>query len=148
MEKGPSRASGVNDHRPRLYAVIQEVYKHVGVPQLDSMFDGYNGCIFAYGQTSSGKTHSMMGYPGHGRGVTPRLCEEMFTRIGKVLPSDGDCAPLPLNAVLWYRCAAVILQECCALRGHAVQFFLMMPPCSAAGRLAWRRQREQERGKS
>lgn len=31
-----------------------DVYKIVGVPQLDSMFEGYNGCIFAYGQTSSG----------------------------------------------------------------------------------------------
>ena len=31
-----------------------DVYKQVGVPQLESMFDGYNGCIFAYGQTSSG----------------------------------------------------------------------------------------------
>lgn len=30
------------------------VYEQVGTPQLDSMFEGYNGCIFAYGQTSSG----------------------------------------------------------------------------------------------
>jgi hypothetical protein len=63
------------------FADQQDVYKLVGVPQLDSMFEGYNGCIFAYGQTSSGKTHSMMGYEGHGRGITPRLCEELFMRI-------------------------------------------------------------------
>eukprot|EP00669_Euglena_mutabilis_P013747 TRINITY_DN873_c0_g1_i1.p1 TRINITY_DN873_c0_g1~~TRINITY_DN873_c0_g1_i1.p1 ORF type:complete len:681 (+),score=243.03 TRINITY_DN873_c0_g1_i1:227-2044(+) len=63
------------------FAEQEDVYKAVGTPQLDSMFEGYNGCIFAYGQTSSGKTHSMMGYPGHGRGVTPRLCEELFHRI-------------------------------------------------------------------
>lgn len=66
---------------PVAIAGQEDVYKGVGVPQLESMFDGFNGCIFAYGQTSSGKTHSMMGYPGHGRGITPRLCEELFLRI-------------------------------------------------------------------
>eukprot|EP00667_Euglena_gracilis_P002644 EG_transcript_2649 len=67
-----------------------DVYKIVGVPQLDSMFEGYNGCIFAYGQTSSGKTHTMMGTEGEGRGVTPRLCEELFVRIAQKesLPDD------------------------------------------------------------
>ena len=39
---------------PIAFADQPEVYAQVGVPQLDSMFDGYNGCIFAYGQTSSG----------------------------------------------------------------------------------------------
>ena len=29
----------------------------------------------------------MMGYPGHGRGVTPRLCEELFGRIAEL--ADG-----------------------------------------------------------
>jgi|UniRef100_A0A7S4FYE6 kinesin family protein 1 len=66
---------------PVPFADQPDVYNIVGVPQLDSMFDGYNGCIFAYGQTSSGKSHSMMGYEGKGRGVSPRMCEEMFARI-------------------------------------------------------------------
>ena len=39
---------------PIPFADQPDVYKLVGQPQLDSMFDGYNGCIFAYGQTSSG----------------------------------------------------------------------------------------------
>ena len=69
--------------------LVQDVYNIVGVPQLDSMFDGYNGCIFAYGQTSSGKSHSMMGYEGKGRGVSPRMCEEMFARIEEVCSCVG-----------------------------------------------------------
>ena len=31
------------------------------MPIADAALDGYNGTIFAYGQTSSGKTHTMVG---------------------------------------------------------------------------------------
>ena len=31
---------------------------------LNKVLDGFNGCVFAYGQTSSGKTHTMFGPPG------------------------------------------------------------------------------------
>lgn len=33
---------------------------------------------------------SMMGYPGHGRGVTPRLCEELFLRIDSAKESGRN----------------------------------------------------------
>lgn len=38
------------------------------------------GTIFAYGQTSSGKTHTMMGYDGE-PGVIPLAVEEIFDYI-------------------------------------------------------------------
>lgn len=38
-----------------------QVFKDLGVPVLQSAFDGYNTCVFAYGQTGSGKTYTMMG---------------------------------------------------------------------------------------
>eukprot|EP00668_Euglena_longa_P040768 GGOE01053670.1.p1 GENE.GGOE01053670.1~~GGOE01053670.1.p1 ORF type:complete len:715 (+),score=184.95 GGOE01053670.1:375-2519(+) len=75
---------------PVAFAEQEDVYVIVGQPQLDSMFAGYNGCIFAYGQTSSGKTHSMMGYPGTGRGITPRICEELFLRIESAMESGKN----------------------------------------------------------
>ena len=28
---------------------------------VESVFEGFNGTVFAYGQTSSGKTHTMQG---------------------------------------------------------------------------------------
>jgi len=28
---------------------------------IDSVIQGYNGCVFAYGTTGSGKTHTMTG---------------------------------------------------------------------------------------
>lgn len=33
----------------------------MGIDVLNSAFDGYNACIFAYGQTGAGKSYSMMG---------------------------------------------------------------------------------------
>ncbi len=39
----------------------QEVYEAVAQPIIEQAFKGYNSTIFAYGQTSSGKTHSMLG---------------------------------------------------------------------------------------
>ncbi|ODQ54324.1 kinesin-domain-containing protein [Saitoella complicata NRRL Y-17804] len=59
------------------------VYKHAGKDFLDHAMDGYNCCIFAYGQTGSGKSHTMMG--NHTEpGLIPRLCGDLFARIGKL----------------------------------------------------------------
>ena len=38
-----------------------QVFADLGQGVLDSAFEGYNACIFAYGQTSAGKTYTMMG---------------------------------------------------------------------------------------
>lgn len=44
---------------------------------------GYNGTIFAYGQTSSGKTHTMEGVIGDSvkQGIIPRIVEDIFNHI-------------------------------------------------------------------
>ena len=39
----------------------QEVYDECGFSLVESVLSGYNGTIFAYGQTGCGKTHTMMG---------------------------------------------------------------------------------------
>jgi hypothetical protein len=39
----------------------QEVYEAIGVPVLQSVLMGFNGCILAYGQTASGKTYTVEG---------------------------------------------------------------------------------------
>ena len=50
---------------------------------LKDVLKGYNGTIFAYGQTSSGKTHTMEGPDIHSemRGVIPRVVENIFKYI-------------------------------------------------------------------
>lgn len=37
----------------------KELYDVAAKPIIDSVLEGFNGTIFAYGQTSSGKTHTM-----------------------------------------------------------------------------------------
>lgn len=49
---------------------------------LENAFNGYNACLFAYGQTGSGKSYSIVGY-GENKGIIPRVCDELFIRIGK-----------------------------------------------------------------
>lgn len=39
----------------------QEIYETSVKPMLDSIFQGFNATIFAYGITGSGKTHTMFG---------------------------------------------------------------------------------------
>ena len=53
-----------------------QVYKEVS-PLVTSVLDGYNVCIFAYGQTGTGKTFTMMG-PESNRGVNTRALYELF----------------------------------------------------------------------
>jgi len=45
-----------------------------------SVLDGYNVCIFAYGQTGTGKTFTMEGTE-EARGVNYRTLEELFRVI-------------------------------------------------------------------
>ncbi|KAL8117057.1 hypothetical protein AgCh_023298 [Apium graveolens] len=47
------------------------------LPIVISVLDGYNVCIFAYGQTGTGKTFTMEGTP-ENRGVNYRTLEELF----------------------------------------------------------------------
>ena len=46
-------------------------------PLVTSVLDGYNVCIFAYGQTGTGKTFTMEGTE-RNRGVNYRTLEELF----------------------------------------------------------------------
>ena len=45
--------------------------------------EGYNGTIFAYGQTGTGKTHTMEGMddPPHMKGIVPRAIQYIFNAI-------------------------------------------------------------------
>lgn len=71
------------------YAGQQNLHSDLGLPLLDNAFQGYNNCIFAYGQTGSGKSYSMMGY-GEEHGVIPRICKDMFERIGTLQGADQN----------------------------------------------------------
>jgi hypothetical protein len=55
-----------------------EVYHVTAKHIVHDVLDGYNGTVFAYGQTSTGKTHTMLGGEGDLRGVIPRVFEDIF----------------------------------------------------------------------
>ncbi|XP_053086413.1 kinesin-like protein KIF1A isoform X9 [Pangasianodon hypophthalmus] len=64
------------------YASQQQVYSDIGEEMLLHAFEGYNVCIFAYGQTGAGKSYTMMGKQEKDQqGIIPQLCEDLFTKI-------------------------------------------------------------------
>ncbi|XP_039877683.1 LOW QUALITY PROTEIN: kinesin-like protein KIF1A [Simochromis diagramma] len=64
------------------YASQMQVYRDIGEEMLLHAFEGYNVCIFAYGQTGAGKSYTMMGRQEKDQqGIIPLLCEDLFTKI-------------------------------------------------------------------
>nr|XP_033778649.1 kinesin-like protein KIF1B isoform X3 [Geotrypetes seraphini] len=58
------------------------VYNDIGKEMLQHAFEGYNVCIFAYGQTGAGKSYTMMGKQEETQaGIIPQLCEDLFEKI-------------------------------------------------------------------
>ncbi|XP_045488777.1 kinesin-like protein unc-104 isoform X10 [Pieris rapae] len=65
------------------------VYKDIGEEMLQHSFDGYNICIFAYGQTGAGKSYTMMGRGEDGQeGIIPQICKDLFRRIKQTTSED------------------------------------------------------------
>uniref|UniRef100_A0A8D3DKD5 plus-end-directed kinesin ATPase n=1 Tax=Scophthalmus maximus TaxID=52904 RepID=A0A8D3DKD5_SCOMX len=65
------------------YASQVQVFKDIGEEMLLHAFEGYNVCIFAYGQTGAGKSYTMMGKQDvkDQQGIIPLLCEDLFTKF-------------------------------------------------------------------
>uniref|UniRef100_A0A8C4HTQ2 Kinesin motor domain-containing protein n=1 Tax=Dicentrarchus labrax TaxID=13489 RepID=A0A8C4HTQ2_DICLA len=71
------------------FACQRQVYKDIGEEMLLHAFEGYNVCIFAYGQTGAGKSYTMMGKQEPGQeGIIPQLCEDLFQRTGENTDPD------------------------------------------------------------
>lgn len=67
----------------------EEVFEYCAVPIINGALSGYNGTVFCYGQTSSGKTFTMEGVPHDSKlkGIIPRMMEYIFTAISS-FPSE------------------------------------------------------------
>ncbi|XP_051958975.1 kinesin-1 heavy chain isoform X2 [Xyrauchen texanus] len=61
----------------------EQVYNACAQKIVKDVLEGYNGTIFAYGQTSSGKTHTMEGnlHDPDGMGIIPRIVQDIFNYI-------------------------------------------------------------------
>uniref|UniRef100_A0A915MQ61 Kinesin-like protein n=1 Tax=Meloidogyne javanica TaxID=6303 RepID=A0A915MQ61_MELJA len=71
-----------------------DVYDEAVRPIVDSVLQGFNGTVFAYGQTGTGKTYTMEGPSGIGkniasdqRGVIPNSIDQIFQHIAQSPPS-------------------------------------------------------------
>lgn len=64
-------------------ATQDKVYNEAARSIVTDVLAGYNGTIFAYGQTSSGKTHTMEGVIGdpNKQGIIPRIVNDIFNHI-------------------------------------------------------------------
>ncbi|XP_072755819.1 uncharacterized protein Root [Anoplolepis gracilipes] len=68
------------DHIFDTNASNNDVFDNIVKPIVDAAVKGFNGTVFAYGQTSSGKTYTMMGTPEE-PGIIPLAVEHMFDAI-------------------------------------------------------------------
>lgn len=63
----------------------QDLYEETVRPLVASVLDGFNGTIFAYGQTGTGKTFTMEGIRAdpERRGIIPRSFDHIFSHISR-----------------------------------------------------------------
>lgn len=61
----------------------EQIYNDIVFPLVESVIQGYNGTVFAYGQTGAGKTFSMQGIASvsEQRGVIPRAFDHIFDAV-------------------------------------------------------------------
>lgn len=69
----------------------QDVFNYIGRQMIDACIAGYNGTIFAYGQTGAGKTYTMLGKHSdeldcldEHRGLQPRCIEYLFYKFDQM----------------------------------------------------------------
>lgn len=62
-----------------LNSTQDDVFADVGNKVVENVFKGYNTCVFAYGQTGTGKSYVMMGND-QNVGLIPRICQTLFDK--------------------------------------------------------------------
>jgi hypothetical protein len=81
---------GAKDEKPYTFdfayderSTQEEIFNQTSKPILESVVEGYNGTIFAYGQTGTGKTYTMEGSETReqDKGIIPRSINWIFNSI-------------------------------------------------------------------
>ena len=64
-------------------ATNEQLYLDIAFQLVESVTEGYNGTVFAYGQTGGGKTFTMQGVgdPAAQRGIIPRAFDHIFDTV-------------------------------------------------------------------
>lgn len=104
------------------------VYNDIGKEMLQHAFEGYNVCIFAYGQTGAGKSYTMMGKQEEGQeGIIPMVCSVQFSQFTQLRSRHRDFScglmqPVPLDHWM-IQPLNQSLVDFLPCRNHSYQFF-------------------------
>lgn len=66
-----------------LFQIFEVIEKEISM----AIKKRYHSCVLAYGQSSTGKTHTMMGCL-EDPGITPRLCNKIFDYIQEAVVGE------------------------------------------------------------
>lgn len=76
---------------------VPQVFEQVGRPTIEPVVQGISGTVFAYGVTSSGKTHTMMGTAAD-PGLVPRAITVLFDSINDAADRCAAASHMQLAA--------------------------------------------------
>ncbi|EPY39698.1 OSM3-like kinesin, partial [Angomonas deanei] len=70
----------------------KDIFNQYIMPLVDSVLDGFNATVFAYGQSGSGKTHTMTGVMGDEEmeGVIPRCFKYIFDHVKETKEAEPN----------------------------------------------------------
>ena len=81
------------DPETESYASQDTLFEEVGQPVLNWILNGFNCCVFAFGQTGAGKSFSMLGDLRNGDpsmyGLVPRICFGLFDKLDAAVSGGG-----------------------------------------------------------
>lgn len=90
------------NHQDTFPFTFERVYPHTATQDnlfselaslIQSSIDGYNICIFSYGQTGAGKTYTMLGGgEGYNQGLLPRTVSMLFDRAKNLEKVGVKCS--------------------------------------------------------
>uniref|UniRef100_A0A8C5I1Z9 Kinesin-like protein n=1 Tax=Gouania willdenowi TaxID=441366 RepID=A0A8C5I1Z9_GOUWI len=107
-----------------IFLLIQ-IFEDIGHDVLKAAFEGFNVCIFAYGQSGSGKSYTMMGHK-EDQGLIPRVCEGLF------LETSRGKTDAPLVPILFHFCIISYLE---IYNEHVLDLLKTRSPFTVGGRL-------------
>jgi len=80
----------------------EEVFEHTTKPVIESVLQGYNCSVFAYGATSAGKTHTMLGSPNQ-PGVIFLTMMELYKKLMEIKEEfDTDISVSYLEVIIYF----------------------------------------------
>uniref|UniRef100_A0AAR2LX97 Kinesin-like protein n=1 Tax=Pygocentrus nattereri TaxID=42514 RepID=A0AAR2LX97_PYGNA len=108
------------------------VYDSCAKQIVKDVLEGYNGTIFAYGQTSSGKTHTMEGklHDPELMGIIPRIAQDIFDHIYSMDENLEFHIKVKLFFSYCHKCTSVRQHVCILYMLEQIQCVSMFKGCT------------------